>query len=330
MIWGWSAWHATLARALRRLSRDALDVRGRDETASGAQRASGRGARLRLAEFDLCLSREGHAFFLAGRDIARSLQTEARAHFSLDDDDHLRCRVGGVDVTVRSLEELYILSEIYVHGVYNIATATPLVVWDIGMNVGFASLYFAMRDGVYVVGHEPLRETYHLACDNLRLNPQVARKIRAFNYGIGGADHTETVTYCQAWKGSVGTRGVVGDVTLRGVMFGINERNTTFTDEEIVVKNASDVLRSILSEYPGLPVVAKIDCEGAEYEIIAALHEEGLLPAITAIMMEWHRDGPHPLMEHLAAAGFTTFSLRPESGQMGMIYAVQGGWRLCR
>ena len=163
----------------------------------------------------------------------------------------------------------------------------PMVMWDIGMNIGLASLYFATKDDVVVVGHEPLQKTYQLALENSMLNPELSKKIAVFNYGIGGSDRIEIVEYCHEYKGSVGIRGLVGDANLRRTILGIDEKSTEFSKDDLMMRKASDVLESIRSAYPGLPVVAKIDCEGAEYEIIDSLYHGGKLTDIEAIMMEW-------------------------------------------
>ena len=91
-----------------------------------------------------------------------------------------------------------------------------------------------------------------------------------------------------------------------------------------MMRKAGDVLESIRSAYPGLPVVAKIDCKGAEYEIIDSHYQSGKLNDIEAIMMEWHRDGPDQLIECLMDAGFMVSSLgRSDVAGQGMIYAVR-------
>jgi hypothetical protein len=70
--------------------------------------------------------------------------------------------------------------------------------------------------------------------------------------------------------------------------------------------------------------VAKIDCEGAEYEIIDSLYHSGKLNAIEAIMMEWHRDGPDHLLRVLTNAGFTVLSCSTSDvARQGMIYALR-------
>jgi hypothetical protein len=204
-------------------------------------RLSLRSRELYLHEFDVRLSWDKHAFFLAGLQLAKSLKYIARARFHIDADDRLVCSVKGVTAIVQSLEELWILEEIFVIGVYNmvdnLTDIKPMIVWDIGMNVALSSLYFATKDDVVVVGHEPLDKTYQLALDNLMLNPELFKKVETFNYGIGGYDRTETVDYCPEYKGSVGIRGLVGDVERRRSVLGIDEHNTTFTKEDLIMRD---------------------------------------------------------------------------------------------
>jgi FkbM family methyltransferase len=275
-----------------------------------------------LPEFDLRLGLE-HAYFVQGLSEARLLK-EAGAHFWRDKDDRLLCEVGGITVFVRSVEELWILHEIFVQGFYDIRVNGPVVVWDIGMNVGVASLYFAARGSATVVGYEPIGPTYEMALENIALNPSLCDAITTVNSGVGGSSRTEMVEYCDELKGSVGLYGAVGDPSLRQKVLHL-AADAAIRLEALHLEDAASVLSSIRAAHPHIPVIVKIDCEGAEYEIIEALHRSGDLPSLHALMIEWHRDGPELLQQHLSDAGFTVFSLDSKHGQWGRLYAVREG-----
>jgi hypothetical protein len=96
------------------------------------------------------------------------------------------------------------------------------------------------------------------------------------------------------------------------------------TVERVELLAADEVLRSIRTEYPGCAVLAKVDCEGSEYEIIRCLHEKGLLSELSIIVMEWHERGPQELATILEESGFVTLSPpSPNNGVTGMLYAVR-------
>lgn len=325
LVTGWSgaAWLAyRLILARGRLLLDKPQLPGSTERGTGDSHESEELARreILLAEFGLRLGPE-HAYFLQGLTEARLLK-EVGAQFRRDDDDRLLCEVGGITVFVRSTEELWILHEIFVQAHYDVRLNGPVVVWDIGMNVGVASLYFAVRGNTTVVGYEPIGPTYEMALENIALNPALRTAITTFNSGIGGSDRTEMVPYCDELKGSVGLLGAVGDSRLRHTVLHL-AADAAIRLESLRLEDASSVLTSIRAAHPHIPVIAKIDCEGAEYEIIEALHRSGDLSSLHALIIEWHRDGPEPLQQHLSDAGFTVFSLDARQGQWGRLYAVR-------
>jgi FkbM family methyltransferase len=273
-----------------------------------------------LAESDLRLGRK-HEYLLRCLTDMRQLK-DSGARFLQDENDRLLCEIEGITVLVRSADEMWILREIFVDGIYDITVNGPAVIWDVGMNVGIASLYFASRGNARVVGYEPIAPTYEMALENLALNPSLRDSITAINSGIGGSNRTEIVDYCDELKGSVGLLGAVADPFLRHSVLNL-PANASIRREMLRMEDAVSVLTSIRSAHPHLPIIAKMDCEGAEYEVIDALHRSGDLPSLAALIIEWHRDGPEPLQRHLVEAGFTVFLLGGKGGHWGRLYAVR-------
>jgi FkbM family methyltransferase len=218
-------------------------------------------------------------------------------------------------------EELFILREILCDDAYNFGTAAQnVVVWDIGMNAGLASLYFASRSNVRaVVAFEPFRPTFDAAVRNIELNPELAPKIKMHNFGLAARSYETEVEYNSRWKGGLNVRELSPDRRKE-----LETLDETLTVEHIKLQPADDVLRSILADYPDHSVVAKIDCEGSEYEIVRCLHEHRLLQEISIIMMEWHDRGPGELLAMLHDSGFSTYSF-PLGSLTGMLYAFQQG-----
>lgn len=231
---------------------------------------------------------------------------------------------GHFKIRITSGEEIFILREIFLHGVYNFGIQSKdIVVWDIGMNVGIASLYFAAHPCVRaVLGYEPFRPTFDAARLNFALNPGLASKITPRNCGIGAQATVTRAEYLSTWKGSIGVGGIREGVRNRPRLDG-----GEITVENVELAAADCVLRSILDDYPDCTIVAKIDCEGSEYEIIRCLDKKGLLGHLSAIMLEWHQRGPEELERALHHRGFVTYSQSSSDG-IGMIYATkQGGAR---
>jgi FkbM family methyltransferase len=220
---------------------------------------------------------------------------------------------------ITSGEELYILREILWDGVYNFGVPLEnVVVWDIGMNVGMASLYFASRPNVRaVLGFEPFRPTFDAARRNAALNPELEAKIKLRNFGIAARACSAETEFDPEWKGGVGVNGICERLRKK-----IHLSGDSLRVERVQLLAADEVLQSIKSDYPECAIVAKIDCEGSEYEIIRCLHEKRLLGELSMMMIEWHDRGPQELETILHPSGFVTFSPAPASNGNGMLYAV--------
>jgi hypothetical protein len=76
----------------------------------------------------------------------------------------------------------------------------------------------------------------------------------------------------------------------------------------------------ILLEHPNSVLTAKIDCEGAEYQIIESLHAKQKLGVISLFMIEWHGQGPDAIVKLLCEANFAVLSFF-RTNATGMIYA---------
>ena len=86
--------------------------------------------------------------------------------------------------------------------------------------------------------------------------------------------------------------------------------------------------------YPGFvitqkyrEIVLKLDCEGAEYEILCSLREADVLRQIGIIMLEWHRRAgenmPQRIHDLLTAAGYVVFGDAIAGMECGMMRAVR-------
>ena len=270
-----------------------------------------------LDDFDIVISKLDHEFFLKGYHYAKTLRDAVGAEFSIGRSNEILVELCGIKLHVQTSEELYILNEIFVENIYNIVITgkNPLLIWDIGMNVGFSSLFFAAKyTNCLIVSYEPFTQTYDRAMANFSLNPYLSDRINAQNAGIGSSNKELSVEYCSEYKGSIGVSGVPKRLT---------NQNIKISREDILIIEANEVLESIVSEYPNRDIIAKIDCEGSEYEILECLFESDQLQNINVIMLEWHYDGPQKIEELLKKSGYLLFSFKPYNSGTGMIYAIR-------
>lgn len=238
--------------------------------------------------------------------------------FSVSDTlpDSFVLNAGNVSYRISSQNNLNIVHELYLEKLYNLHTVQKdIVVMDIGMNVGFASLFFASDPNVaHVYGYEPFAETYAEAVQNLGINPSLKDKISPVNVGI--SNRSGSVNVPQLEGGSV-----------------IASTNSSFIEEHklnsgafttVHVKGITEALDQIVSAHPGKAIYIKIDCEGEEYNILDSLDQQGIPEQVAGMIVEWHFKGSAPLVELLSRHHFTVFdtSIHDET-IYGMLYAFK-------
>jgi FkbM family methyltransferase len=227
--------------------------------------------------------------------------------------DGVLAHFNDLQLYIESPEEIFIIHEVFIEKDYNLMSKESYVVFDIGMNIGISSLFFGLKNNITnIYSFEPVVPTYNLALYNLELNPICSNKIEAFNYGLGGSTRVEKVLYNSQAKGNCGIR--------RDLSYVIDKDNAE--EIEIKIKNVSEVLPDLMGKHPGQKKVLKIDCEGAEYEIIQKLNDANLLVEIDVLLIEWHDKGATMLEELLTANNFRIIS-RHLTSITGMIYAFK-------
>lgn len=257
----------------------------------------------------LGFSMEKITFLDHGIDFLEALKKHG-AHFSRAG-DHLQIQIKGNLFQVNSWEELFILNEVFVESVYDIDLAGNYAVIDIGMNVGMASLHFASGNNCEkVFSFEPFANTIDKAMVNYALNPH-SNKISIFNTGLGFPDREVTSLYSEEFKGSV---GICENPHVK------NAKDSSPVDWR--VKDVAAVFKEIYDAYKGTLVV-KIDCEGAEYEIMERLDATSLIQRVSAFIIEWHMQGQEMLNSVLLRNGYYILNRPSERSDRGMIYGFK-------
>ncbi len=179
------------------------------------------------------------------------------------------------------------LKENFFNNDYRFASSSkPITVIDIGANIGDSSIYFASRSPkAKIVAIEPSKETFKQLQENIMLN-NFSKQIMPLNLAV----------YKKKTKIKLFNPGPSGQRSLyqkRGTKK--FELVSTITMKEIFQKykiKRCDFL--------------KLDCEGAEYDILTAIPET-LFPQIRQIALECHpvKDhNPQELQKFLEKQGF--------------------------
>lgn len=116
--------------------------------------------------------------------------------YDIQEDKSIISKIGNVKIRERFLTDFDIVTEIFVMNTYYFhIPADEIVVIDMGMNIGAASLYFAkMRNVVSVYGFEPFPDTYQQAVDNFALNTNfIKNKIHPFNVAVTDKEEIKLV-----------------------------------------------------------------------------------------------------------------------------------------
>lgn len=208
--------------------------------------------------------------------------------------------------------EYMIAKDIFASEDYGFHAKGKYYVIDIGMNIGCASLYFAAKEEVTAVyAFEPSKAVYDKAVFNINMNRnEVREKVHTYNVALGGRSCTEKYL---KHDGMLESAGIIKIQT-----------DTLETDEDVIevqTVKASHMLDDIFKRHDE-KCLLKLDCEGAEYDILEDLISSEAIVKIDTIIMEWHIGKYHELGNLLERAGFQ-YLLTKESRNFGKCYA----WR---
>jgi FkbM family methyltransferase len=161
------------------------------------------------------------------------------------------------------------------------AKLQPDVILDIGSNIGSSILFFHEQfPTARIYGFEPNPDTFQLLQKNVASLPSV----QVFNYGLGAADANIAVPF----DGADFSRFLSKDKTAdwSGPLF----------PTSCQIRHAGHVVRNL--DLIKVDLI-KIDCEGAEYDILTALPPE-LLFQSKWIVGEMHDESAFQLLALLA------------------------------
>lgn len=259
---------------------------------------------IRLNKLGIAIPRE-IALWLLGRNpnYGYCLDLAAQGVVFSVEPSGLAATYNGVRFVVEQ-DTLFILWELVVQNAYRWAPlAEPSLIFDIGMNVGFSSLIFALRDpAAQVVGFEPFRNTYERLTRNLALNPHLAARISAQNIGLSDHDAEETWNLCSdnsALSSQFPDEWIAREIadTAAIAQQYAEQWSAHQIPVQVNLRSASAAMLPVLNAQPHRKCIVKMDCEGSEYAIFDDWAKSGIHSRIDLLIMEYHEQGEHRLAE---------------------------------
>jgi len=217
---------------------------------------------------------------------------------------------GGTVITFEGEPPWHLVQDVWRYQVYTrrpLRVRQPRIVVDIGANIGSFALYAATRwPTASIHAFEPAPDNI----ERLRQNVALSRTpgVVCHSSAVGATSGTTTL-YLKADPGwhSIWDHGAETSITV-----------------------ATTSLGDIAGELNGEPIdLLKLDCEGAEYEILEG-RESLLRDRVHQIAMEYHEVGGHSVQELTSLLGRAGFQCEIEPApewKTGMLYAVNREWQ---
>jgi FkbM family methyltransferase len=192
----------------------------------------------------------------------------------------------GTRIIVTSTDDLTCVWSCWVREDYRLTGAESTII-DAGANIGAFTLYAASKcPNAKITSLEPVKATFDLLRENLRMNPARDR-VQARRTGVFGKSDRLMIN--------------VGKKTPYSSVYA----NFEGEKEEIAVLGMSDLLAQ--GDHPASVDFLKMDCEGAEVDCLMRA-EAASLRRIKKIHMEYHSFSGYPLEAltgKMAGAGFS-------------------------
>jgi FkbM family methyltransferase len=215
-------------------------------------------------------------------------------------------RNGGQLVIARGIDHVPIL-EIFLNEDYG-SLSDDAVVIDLGANIGVFTIYAtSSARNVQIYAYEPFPGFFAVLEENVRLNRR-DETVHCFNVAVASA---------------AGTR----DLYLNGgeFLFPTLVRATNDDSQEHMAIRCTTLAEIMESNHLEHVDLLKLDCEGAEYEILYPT-PLAYLKRIAEIRMEYHNLDSHErhldgLKRFFTRSGFIVTHLRPTSETNGTLWA---------
>jgi FkbM family methyltransferase len=194
------------------------------------------------------------------------------------------------------------------------------VIIDIGANIGVYSLYAVQSKNTKVFAFEPMINNYNLLKENIRLN-KLEKNIIAFNLAVGAKEEKR--------KLYLGESPFPSFLPISSSPFNASYGNSKKEEAQKYVEISCTPLKDVFDKNSIEKCdILKMDCEGAEFEILYNLPEE-YFKRIKEIRMEYHnhlsdkKNNVEFLMNFLKQKGFVAKKFKKGSEYQGDLWLAR-------
>jgi FkbM family methyltransferase len=229
-----------------------------------------------------------------------------------------RTRRGGIAVEVpRGL--FFVFKEIAIYDVYRLsrtiaALGPQPVIVDVGANAGYFSVFaLALSPRASVHSYEPMPANFQVLQRNHALNPRVATRWHVYPAAVTGAPRASIDLFFEA------------DKTLSSYASAYQQ----WVPKAARRVSVPAIALSQILDTPGIGTIdlLKLDCEGAEYEILFD-SPAGVLQRVSNIVLETHTGRGSPgthrdIVNFLQAQGYATEELILQDDYLHIVWATR-------
>jgi FkbM family methyltransferase len=224
------------------------------------------------------------AFAFKVKDIsleALELYFQTRSKYSFHNENgDIFMKIGKLEFLLPFPYGIFELCEIFQENCYELFDVKGRVVVDVGAFIGGSAIYFASKGAKKIVAFEPNPDVAEIARRNVMLNG-LEDRIRVRTKAVAAKPGKRPFFFKSFHPGASSFRAEVGAKQL-----------------QVDTVSLSNIIHEL-----GHVGLLKMDCEGAEYEILPAAYAEGALRDIDNMALEVHGSS-EPIINILSQAGF--------------------------
>jgi FkbM family methyltransferase len=181
--------------------------------------------------------------------------------------------------------------------------------------MGDTAVYFVSRGAYKVLAYEPFQAAAALAMRNIKRNG-VEDRVHLVCAGAASRSCRSIVSYDSRVPST--HMCALPDNAVGAPLTGRWTRQ-----EEVLLLSFGDILHDAVKSAQGRHIVVKIDCEGAEFDILLTEPLPDSFGQVSQLLIETHDRQPDPIIKLLTEAGFTVEVTRKESRRLAYLLKAQ-------